>query len=289
MKKTIAFILAMMMCLSLCACSSSPDNSNQATTPKQEDINSSNNNSGIVQKEYPKYEDIEVYFVNGVSYGEPAALMGYTNNSSYTIVSMILNYTIKADATDEELSVFDSFVEDGDLEEEKIQTLTPSIYNHMVCDPGESVEGATCTIWGNHDATSADQCAIMEIKSAQISFLGNDGLVYTVAYAAENDGYTLQNGTESPKSWTELDFATSIPTPDTRFITVNYDEADYYQFTAYDITYDQYRSYCEECQNAGFTNEIEDNDISFWCTNNDGLTLNIKYYAYMNALIVYAK
>ena len=34
---------------------------------------------------------------------------------------------------------------------------------------------------------------------------------------------------------------------------------------------------------------IEDNDISFWCTNSDGLTLNIKYFAYMNALIVYTK
>lgn len=301
MKKTIACLLALMMCLSLCACSG--DSTEPTTTPTTAPTTTHTpttepttaptttpttvpNNS---DKKYPTLDDIEIYYVNGISYNEPAALMGYTNNSSFTIVSMKFDFTIKADATEEELSVFDSFVADGDLEEEKIPTLTPYIYNYMVCDSGETVEGATCYLFGSTKATNAKQCELFVVKSAKISFLGDDGLIYTVAYLAENDAYSLQKATDPAKTWTVLEFAATVPKPDTRFITVNHDMEDYYQFTAYDITYEQYRSYCEECQSAGFTNEIEDNIVSFWCTNDNGLTLNIKYIEHMNALIVYAE
>ena len=282
MKRIYVMLLALAICLSLVACG----NGGAANGGSN---NSQNSNAVSKQTDYPKMDEIEYYFVNGVSYGEPAALMGFTNNSKYTITSMLIYFTVKADATQEELSAFDTFVNDGDLETEKISTLKPHIYNHMVCDPGEKVEGATCTLFGSQTATDAKQCELLVVKSAEISFQGNDGQIYKVAYAAENNGYSLQSGAKPAKAWTEKDFAKAIPTPDTRFITVDYDEDDYYQFTAYDITFEQYQAYCKECQTAGFTNNIEDNKISFWCTNDSGLKLNIVYNTTMSALIVYAE
>lgn len=283
MKRIFAMILALAICLSFAACGNNGTSNGGGNNAGQ------NSNAASKQTDYPKMDEIEYYFVNGVSYGEPAALMGFTNNSKFTITSMLIYFTVKADATQEELAAFDNFVSEGDLEAEKIPSLSPYIYNHMVCDPGEKVEGATCTLFGNQEATDAKQCELLVVKSAEISFQGNDGQIYTVEYAAENNGYSLQSGAKAAKSWTEKDFAKAIPTPDTRFITVDYDNDDYYQFTAYDITFEQYQAYCNECQTAGFTNDIEDNKGSFWCTNDSGLTLNIKYFAYMNALIVYAE
>ena len=283
MKRIFVMIVALAICLSFAACG------NGGTSIEGSNNADQNTDAAAKQTDYPKIDEIEYYFVNGISYGEPAALMGFTNNSKYTITSMLIYFTVKTDATQEELAVFNTFVNEGDLEVEEIPLLSPYIYNHMVCDPSENVEGATCTLFGYTEATDAKQCELLTIKSAEISFQGNDGQIYTVAYSAENDGYSLKNGAKPAKSWTEKDFAKAIPTPDTRFITVDYDDDDYYQFTAYDITFEQYQAYCKECQTAGFTNDIEDNEISFWCTNNSGLTLNIKYFAYMNALIVYAE
>ena len=292
-KRTIILVMSLIMVLSnvLVGCNnmSSNDKNNIPQSLNNDNKESESKSKVFKQKDYPKWDDIECHFVNGVSYGEPAALMGYTNNSKYTIVSILIDYVVKEDATQEELAVFDNFVKNGDLEAEKISTLRPYIYNYMVCDPGETVEGVTCSLFGIADATDAKQCELLVVKNAEISFQGDDGLIYTVAFASENEGYTLQNGAEPAKTWTEKDFAKTVPVPDTRFVTVNYDDDDYYQFTAYDITYEQYRSYCTECQDAGFTNEIEDNDISFWCTNESGLTLHIVYNEYMNALITYAE
>lgn len=282
MKKLYAMFLALAICLSLIACGN-----NGATSGNSNNSQTSNANSK--QTDYPKIDEIEYYFINGVSFGEPIALMGFTNNSKYTITSILINFVVDEDATQEELSAFDTFVKGGDLEAEKISTLNPYIYSHLVCDPGENVEGATCTLFGYHEATDVKQCELLIIESAQISFQGNDGQIYTVAYVAENNGYSLQIGAKAAKSWTEKEFAKAIPIPDSRFINVDHDNEDYYQFTAYDITFEQYQAYCTECQTAGFTNDIEDNKISFWCTNGNGLTLNIKYVASMNALIVYAK
>lgn len=265
MKKLLSFILAMVMVLSLAAC------------------------GNFKQSDYPKIEEIEYYFSNGASYGESVVLMGFSNNSKYTITSVKIHFAIRQDATKEELSAFDPFVNDGDLDSDELISLNPYVYDYMVCDPGETVEGANCYLFGYTQATDSKQCDVLTVKNAEISFQGKDDKIYTVSYTAENNVYTLSDITEVAKSWTEKDFAEAIPMPDTRFITVNYDEDDYYQFTAYDIAFEEYCDYCNECKFAGFSNEIEDNEISFWCTNDNNLTLNIRYFAYMNAFTVEAR
>ncbi len=281
MKKILSLLLVFLTACTLVACSKN--------STFDEGNNSQNLNITAKQTDYPKMDEIEYYFVNGVSYGEPAALMGYKNNSKYTITSLSINFTVKADATQDELFAFNSFVEAGELETGEISALKPYIYNHMVCDPGEQVEGATCVLFGVQEATEVKQCELLVVKSAEISFQGNDGRIYKVAYAAENNGYSLRSETNAAKTWTEKDFAKDIPVPNTRFVTVDYDRDDYYQFTAYDITFDQYQTYCSECQAAGFTNDIEDNTYSFWCTNDSGLRLRIRYISSMNALVVETK
>lgn len=270
MKKILSLLFALIVCISCVACG------NIAT------VNSK-------QSSYPKIEEIEYYFYNGVSYGEPTALMAFSNKSKYTVTSVKLYFEVRQDTAKEELSAFDSFVNHGDLDPDELISLNPYVFDYMVCDPGETVEGAECYLFGNTLATDVKQCNVLTVKNAEISFQGNNDQIYTVSYTTENNGYSLSDITEVAKSWTEKDFAKAIPIVDTRFITVDYDEDDYYQFTAYDITFEEYRDYCNECKSAGFSNEIEDNKISFWCTNNNGLTLNIRYFAYMNALEVIAK
>ena len=129
MKRIFAMILAFVICLPFAACGNSGVS------------NGSNNaiQNLFKQTDYPKMEEIEYYFVNGVSYDEPAALMGFTNNSKYTIVSMQLCFAIKENLTQEEIAVFETPVKEGNLTEEKIPTLSLEVYDYMVCDPGENV------------------------------------------------------------------------------------------------------------------------------------------------------
>lgn len=287
MKKLLAMFLVFVICLSLCACGNNEKpNKNNDDTSVNTETKTEPTKTNTQQMDYPKMEEIEYYFINGVSYNEPVAFMGYTNNSNYTIVSMLFDFTIKADATQEELSAFDSLVTEGKLDADKIAELKPKINNYMVCDPGEKVEGVNCYLKGNLKATDEKQCQLFVLKSVDISFQGDDGAIYTVTHLTANNAYSLKDGKKPAKSWTDNDFAKDIPMPDSRFIIVDYDKDDYFQFTAYDITFEQYQAYCQACQEAGFSNDIEDGGNSFWCTNANGLKLNIRYFTYMNALSV---
>lgn len=236
---------------------------------------------------YPKIEEIDFCFINGNYYGEPAALMKLTNNSQYTIVKILFNFIINQEVTD--FSAYDKLVEKEKLTSKKIKELSPYVYNHMVCDVGETVEGATCYLTGAIRATDKTQCDIFVLEKAEISYVDSDNKIHTVVYTSENNSYVLLPQVKECFSWSKGDYAKVIPKPDTRFVEVNFDETNYYEFTAYDITYEQYQTYCNLCRTKGFSNDIEDNINSFWCTNSDGLTLHIRYNRYMNALIVEAE
>ncbi len=135
------------------------------------------------------------------------------------------------------------------------------------------------------EATNAEQCEIFKLEKANISYLADDK-IYTVIYLSENDSYSVQEEIEEPFSWSENAYAKETPTPDTRFVTVDYDKDDYYQFTAYDMTSKQFKEYCKKGKDSGFNNDIEEDEDSFFGTNSNGLRLYVRYLKYMNCIEV---
>lgn len=285
MKRILALFLALVTMASFTACGTEKNSTKEENLIGENDLQ--NNTSTTNNIKYPKIEEISFSFTNGSSYGEPAALMKLTNNSQYTIVKITFDFVINQEATD--FSAYDKLVEKGKLSSEKVKALSPTVYNYMVCDTGETVEGATCYLTGSLEATDSTQCDVFVLEKAEISYVASDNKIHTVIYTSENEGYSLQPQTKECFSWSNGDYSKVIPKPDTRFVQVDHDKTDYYQFTAYDITFEQYQTYCNSCRTGGFSNDIEDNTYSFWCTNSEGLTLNIRYFPYMNALTVEAE
>jgi len=245
-------------------------------------------NPNITQTDYPKIDEIEYYFTDGTYDGQPAVLLGYKNNSKYTVTSLQLYFKIKADATPEELALFDPFVSSGALTPEKLSKLSPSFSSEIVCDPGETGEGSPCILFKRTYATDAKQCQILTLNGAAINFLGNDGRIRTAIYTAKDNTYVLGNAKNAASNWTTKYYTKATPKPNTRFFTVNRDDDNHYQFIAYDMTYEQYRAYCKECQASGFTKNIADNGASFTCSNTRGLTINILHHPAKQAMVVNA-
>lgn len=240
------------------------------------------------QTDCPKFDEIEYYFVNGTYDGQPAVLLGYKNNSKYTVTSVQLYFKMKADATPEELALFDTFVNSGALTPKKLAALSPYFVSEIVCDPGETKVGAPCTLFYQTYATDAKQCQALTLNGAAITYLSNDGNIRTVAYSAKNNTHKLEATTRTAKKWSPAYFAKTTPMPNTRFITVNRSDYDCFQFTAYDMTQVQYNAYCSECYSAGFTNNVAVDDSAFNGTTAFGLTLNIEYHPEKQAMVVVA-
>lgn len=263
MKKAISFIATFSLLLLLTSCSTHKE----PTAPTEP--------LAATQKiGYPKIEEILWEYRNTVRYQNPVAAFDYTNNSNYTIVQLYLQFKFKDGITSEQLQLTDTLVADDEISE-----LTPYVIDWIVCDPGEKAEGAVIYMKYNTEPTSVDQCELMDLISAEIEYIAEDGKIHTVFYSAENQGYSLSAKAKEPYVWIENDYTRIIPKPNTRVVS-----ADQYKETAlcvdvYDVTHDAYLAYIQECQNMGFVDKYpgEDHDYSYYGTSAEGYKIHVRY------------
>ena len=295
MKKIVSLFLSFMIVFSLSACGNNISTENESipsdneaasiTTPNND--NSPTPDRETILLDYPKIDDIAWFFSNGVSYNEPAALFGYTNNTGFTIVELDVSFRLNDNVTTEQLAVFgglkDSF---SSLSDEELLKITPTVYDYMVCENGETVDGAVCYLKASYEAESTAQCDLFTLDSVTIAFIGKDEKKHKVSYSAVNEGYSLSEKTEELFIWSESAYAKLVPQPDTKIAAVDYDEPDYFQFTAYDINSSGYTDYIEACKAAGFSNDLEESELSFWGTDSRGHKMNVRFFPTMNAIEV---
>ena len=295
MKKILSIFLLFTIVFSLASCGNNTSTENKNGPSGNESVSSTNANNGNAAAsdketnhlDHPKIDDIEWFFSNGVSYNEPVALFGYTNNTGFTIVELDVSFCLDDSVTAEQLAVFsglkDSF---SSLSDEELLKITPTVRDYMVCENGETVDGAVCYLKASYEAENTAQCDLFTLDSATIAFIGNDGKKHTVAYSAINEGYSLSGNAEELFVWSESAYAKLVPQPDTKIATIDYDEPDYFQFTAYDIDSSGYDAYIEVCKAAGFSKDLEESALSFWGTDSQGNEMNVRFFPTMNSIEV---
>lgn len=210
---------------------------------------------------YPRMEEIIWSFRNTVRYGEPVAAFDYANQSSYTITKLDVHFRMKDGVTSEELDLKDVLT--GELiPDEEIPEMEPFVYDRIVCDPGETAEGAICYMTYNTEPTSAEQCALMDLESADIAYIGEDGKEHTVSYHAENNGYALSEKSSELFTWVDNTYTEMIPKPDSRVASAEqYDENCLYA-KIYDFGYEDFQTYIQACEEMGFQNKYPKEEIN---------------------------
>ncbi len=285
MKKWFAIILMLALFLAFAGCGG--EASVQDAPADEKVIGSSETEANMTAEpkkvtDYPKIEELSWTFRNTVRYEEPVAAFDYTNNSDFTIVRLDLIFKMKEGVTSEQLQFVDP-ISDSLISDEEIADLEPYVLDWIVCDPGETAENAVCYMTYNAEPTNAEQCALMELDYADIYFIGADGKEHSVSYSAENGGYSVSDAAEELFVWSDSDYAGMIPKPETRIATVERDDEECFYAEAYDISYDYYLTYIEECEQMGFANDYPDDttSISFSGTNAEGVNVDLRFIDYM--------
>lgn len=235
-----------------------------------------------VNAEYPRIEDLAWKFRNTVRYEEPVAAFDYTNNSDYTIVMLDIQFKMKEGVTSEQLQLPDAVTGEM-ISDEEISDMQPYVYDWIVCDPGETAENAVCYMAYNTEPTNIKQCELMELQSADIYYIGEDGKQHQVSYSAENDGYSVSEISEELFTWSDSNYASMIPKPETRIASVEQDDEECLYVKAYDITHDYFLSYVGVCEKQGFVDKYPDEEVTYnyYGTNGDGYEINVRFIDYM--------
>lgn len=234
-------------------------------------------------KDYPKIDELSWSFRNTVRYEKPVAAFDYTNNSDFTIVQLSLYFKMKDGVTAEQLQLISTVT--GELiPDEEIPDMEPYVLDWIVCDPGETAENAVCYMMYNTEPTNTNQCELMELNHADICYIGKDGKGHTVSYSAENGGYSVSEIAKDLFVWSESDYAKMIPKPETRIASVVNDDDECLYVKAYDISFDYFLAYIDECEKLGFVDDYPDEDVryNYHGTNADGYRVHIRFIDYMH-------
>lgn len=291
MKKLLSIGLILMLIL-LTSCEETRESESniqgEVSTPQEEASVCESNT--ILANDYPKIEEIDWSFRDSVQYDNPTAVFDYTNNSNYTIVLLNFQFRMKEGVSSEQLQLINPLTDEL-VSDEEISEMEPYVYDWIVCDPGKKAEGAICYMLYNTSPTSTDQCSFMELVSAEIDFIGEDGKRHTVSYSAENGGYLLSPTSEELYTWIDNDYTQMIPKPDTRIAAADQFKENCLGVEAYDMNRDAYIAYVDSCMEKGFEDQYpdENHDYSFSGINSQGYEIHIRYIDYMHYVEVTLK
>lgn len=210
----------------------------------------------------------------------------YTNNSSYIIKYVEINFKIKDDTTAEELTVLEDYRYERS-DEELIETFQMDGFNKKITKPGESEDHSPLQI-GWTSSVTKEQFALMEPAEATIEYVGEDNLIHTLYYDYVDDFYDEPVEPREKHTWTyATELGDLIPDPDFEYVDIYDDSEPQFGFYAYDVAPDAWQFYIDECKKAGFTTIIYQDEHEVKVENEDGIFLDIWYRGENNILDVH--
>lgn len=216
-----------------------------------------------------KVEQVSYEVKDGVENGHRRVLFSYTNNSDYTIVNVELLLAMPDDVEDEQLE--NAF---ADLIEQEYYTVDDLHDIKMGCDSSFAVEpgqtsGDRAATFGIIYATSAEQYELMEPDMLTIQFL-HDGKIYEEYYDYRTDSYTLSSDVIDADQWGDSELSEAIPRPEDALVAQVDDDEDRFSFEVICMTEEEFESYVEACEEAGYTVDVAQTDTTYYADNEDG-------------------
>lgn len=282
MKKAsvLTLTLAVSFCLLLCtACQQQGGEGPDTSTPQP---------ASSIKEDAIKIEEIDWKVEDAVIEGNRRVAFSYTNNSSYDIVEVELQFTQRPDATEEELSLLDHYIEDSNTA--TLEDLTLKGYRTCLVAPGETSNPYPCTILAHYVPDIAEY-NLMEPSIMTITFLGGDGYLYWEYYDFVNQSYNLgnQSGEKAVDEAGSSPLAKELPSFEAPVLKIQLDDEDIYAFLAYGVSQESFEDYVNELQNKGFSQVDFSNNIQFKAYNEEGHEVNVNYNGYSDELYTSAR
>ena len=235
-------------------------------------------------------EDIVWEIKDAVIDGDRRVVFNYTNNTDYTITELSLNFKLKSDSLEQAKQVFKKYVQEGDLEEERIPDLIMDGDYKAFAEPGETLSNERCT-FGYRYASSMEEAELFEPDIMKINYI-DENKVKTVYYDYANKTIT-EDDIEDAYQWEENELSSQVPKPDARVVEIGQNNNDTYSFDIFDMSKDDFKEYVEEIKSKGFTENVNsydlDSNANYDADNTNGFSVDCNWDDYDNSITVYVR
>lgn len=282
LRGTLTLLAGLTLALSLSACSAEPatesgnDESAAATAASAE--------NGAI-----KIEDIDWKVEPGVYNGESMMLFKFTNNSTYPIVGMRMEFQQKDGITDEQRAVFDTLYETSESWEDTNggrDEVYMGANRDRYVEPGENCD-IPCTFnFTAYPVTDTEQYELMEPKMATITYKADDK-IYLEYYDFQSLSYSLDSRSGiNAVQWSDSNIASMIPKIEAPVVIVSSDDADYFYARSYGTSIEQFESYVTQAEEKGFTVDESKSSEYYSAMNADGYEITAGFSTLEESLYV---
>lgn len=276
----ILLILIMIPMFCIIGCNNATSNENQGSLANTEE-------SKVPVADAIKIDQIPWETKGTIVDGKRRLGFTYTNNSEFCIVSLDLDFTVKPDATLEEIapafknagtdnrSLADGFKE---VDDENFQYLKIEADCGIATYPGETSEEDLVAMGGYTYLTSESQLEYFQPNLLTIKYL-IDNIIYEETYDCLMDSYSLSDKTEKVNEWPNNEFTKMLPEPSSLIVTSTKVEGNKFTVRTTGTSKAIWEDYIESCKGAGFDSNIEEKDyLNEFTASNKEMGYNIKIY-----------
>ena len=208
------------------------------------------------------------------------------NNSKYDLLATEVYYKVKDDVSDDQLNVFDGFMEEhkdwfDDDETKRDISLVGS--KTKLTKSGETMDAVTLAIgmgktyW--YDSPDTTQFNLMEPDRLELGIVKDD-ILYIAYYDFVDSSWALDEETVQLNTWSKNEFAKKItkPTCDYYHTSSDLDDEEDITFTAYGTTKEYFKEYVEIMKNIGFSVDADDDyNTYFTAEDENGNEISISF------------
>lgn len=201
--------------------------------------------------------------------GKDIYAFSLTNNSKYELLAVDIKYKTKNGLTQEQLAVFDSFlqkhstyVKDGQTTADVNMQGKKEVY----LAPKDMVEnipvalGIGDSYW--YDSPTTQQFELMEPSELQLAVVDGDTL-YFAYYDFPSQTWKMDSKTVELNNWPSNEVGKKVPKLDGHvFKSDSYDVLNKIKIDVYNVTTDEFNEYINKLKESGFTEEIKEKEYS---------------------------
>lgn len=244
-------------------------------------------NSKAGKSDSIKADDIELTVEEGFWYDERRPVFTFTNNSDFDIITVDVDFSQKADVTDEQRAqVFAEFMGDEFYQDDDFTTYVLSSYKEQLVPAGETSLEAEVTI--NNTGRSLKDINYFdwfEPSIMKVAYLGGDGKAY-LEYIDFKTGKTkdASKGGKDAMMWSDSDLAKRMPKIDAPVCLVTTDDEDGFWFETLGMTIDDFGAYAEKLKEKGYDQIDYEDDDEFRAHDKDGYEATVSFVEMKGAI-----
>lgn len=220
--------------------------------------------------------------------GKNRPVFTYTNNSDYTIITFEIQFTQRADVTDEQrTAAFKEVQAETEWTYEELKDIAVIANDDDVVKPGENSTGGSCYLQSSIFYASIEQYELTEPDTATIK-LTDGSKTYELSYNfSTKKTIDISNGGEDTYSLSDSELAQLVPQPEYDIVEISLDSDSVFSFDILNAEKEDFEEYKKACiEKGGFDTVKIDDDTMYEATNSEGYEVDIIWYKSSKSLDV---